>query len=200
MATIQAEGFQEPKIAQFLFSSPKMAWFWLVVRVYVGYQWFTAGIGKLNGEEAGWAGSAAGQSITAFVGRALPQTSGAHPNVYGWYGSFLQSVVLPNAAVFSYIIAFGEVLVGLGLIFGLFTGIAAFFGGMMNASYLLAGTVSINPGLFILATWLVLAWKSAGLIGLDRFVLPMVGVPGQPGKLFSHTPTANPKMTATPAH
>jgi thiosulfate dehydrogenase [quinone] large subunit len=195
--TIQAEGFQEPKFAQFIFASPKMAIFWLLVRVYVGWEWFTAGIGKLNGEEAGWSGAAAGQSITAFVGRALPQVSGAHPNVYGWYADFLQAFVLPHAAMWSYVIGVGETLVGLGLIVGLFTGIAAFFGGLMNASYLLAGTVSINPGLFILATWLVLAWRAAGLIGLDRFVLPMVGVPGQPGSVFKHQPTA-PKLS--PAH
>ena len=70
------------------------------------------------------------------------------------------------------------------LIIGLLTGIAAFFGGFMNASYLLAGTVSTNPVLFILATWLVLAWRVAGWWGLDRWVLPLLGVPGAPGTLF----------------
>jgi thiosulfate dehydrogenase [quinone] large subunit len=54
----------------------------------------------------------------------------------------------------------------------------------MNANYLLAGTVSTNPILFILATWLVLAWRVAGWWGLDRWALPLVGVPGAPGTLF----------------
>ena len=75
---------------------------------------------------------------------------------------FLENVALPNAKLFSYLVAYGEVLVGLGLILGLLTGIAAFFGSVMNASFLFAGTVSTNPLLFILATWLVLAWKVAG--------------------------------------
>ncbi len=47
-----------------------------------------------------------------------------------------------------------------------------------------AGTVSTNPVLFILATWLVLAWRVAGYWGLDRWVLPALGVPGHPGRLF----------------
>ena len=74
-------------------------------------------------------------------------------------------------------VAYGELLVGLGLIVGLLTGIAAFFGALMNVSFLLAGTLSTNPILFILATWLVLAWKVAGWYGLDRYALPKLGTP-----------------------
>jgi len=92
--------------------------------------------------------------------------------------------VLPHAAAWSWAIALGEIAVGIGLILGLFTGVAAFFGGLMNANYLLAGTVSTNPILFILATWLVLGWRVAGYYGLDRWVLPAVGVPGHPGPLL----------------
>ena len=38
----------EPPIAKFLFADTRMAWFWLIVRVYVGYQWLTAGLEKLS--------------------------------------------------------------------------------------------------------------------------------------------------------
>lgn len=93
-----------------------------------------------------------------------------------WYAWFIQNVALPNASLFSHLVAFGEVAVGIALILGLFTGIAAFFGGLMNANFLLAGTVSSNPVLFILATWLVLGWRVAGWLGLDRWVLPRLGV------------------------
>ena len=94
--------------------------------------------------------------------------------------------VLPNAAAWSYLVTFGEILVGLGLIFGCLTGIAAFFGGFMNAAFLFAGTVSVNPLLFVLATWLVLAWRVAGFIGLDFVVLPSLGTPWAPGRLVRH--------------
>ncbi len=33
----------EPPIARFLFADSRMAWFWLIVRVYVGWQWLVAG-------------------------------------------------------------------------------------------------------------------------------------------------------------
>lgn len=180
----KARGFEEPRLARFLFSDPRMAVFWLLVRIYVGWEWLNAGFQKL--QTPAWAGDQAGTAMAGFVNGALQKTAGAHIDVQGFYAGFLQSFVLPHVAFWSYAITFGEILVGLGLIVGLFTGIAAFFGGLMNANYLLAGTVSTNPMLFILATWLVLAWRAAGLIGLDRFVLPAVGVPGEPGRLFKH--------------
>lgn len=177
----------EPPIARFLFADTRMAGVWLVVRLYAGYLWLVEGWDKLHSPV--WTGSQAGAALTGFVAGAMKKTAGAHPDVSGWYASFLHSVVLPHAAVWSYAVAAGEFLVGLGLILGLFTGIAAFFGGLMNASYLLAGTVSLNPLFFILATWLVLAWRIAGYYGLDRWVLPALGVPGAPGTIFGRDDT-----------
>ena len=80
-----------------------------------------------------------------------------------------------------WLITFGEIAVGLGLIFGILTGFAAFFGAFMNMSFLLAGSASTNPVMFTLAIGLILAWKVAGYYGLDRFLLPMLGTPWQPG-------------------
>lgn len=175
----------DPPIAQFLFADTRMAWFWLAVRLYAGYEWLTAGLEKLG--NPAWTGAKGGAAVAGFALGALQKTSGTHPDVTAWYSSFLRSVVLPHAAVWSWLITLGEIAVGLGLILGLFTGIAAFFGGLMNANYLLAGTVSTNPILFILATWLVLAWRVAGYYGLDRWVLPALGVPSYPGVLFERT-------------
>jgi thiosulfate dehydrogenase (quinone) large subunit len=56
-------------------------------------------------------------------------------------------------------------------------GIAAFFGAFMNWNFLMAGTASTNPLLFVLALLLVLAWKVAGYIGLDCYLLPFLGTP-----------------------
>jgi len=117
--------------------------------------------------------------------------------VQGWYGAFLAHVVLPNAALWSYLVTYGEILVGLGLILGLFTGIAAFFGTTMNASYLLAGAVSVNPILFALASLLVLAWKTAGWYGADRWLLPLLGTPWQPGALKVARTTPRPRPPTT---
>jgi thiosulfate dehydrogenase (quinone) large subunit len=173
----------EPNFSKFLFADTRLAPLWTLVRLYVGYEWLIAGWGKLTNPAGVWVGEKAGTAVTGFLGGALTKTDGAHPDVQGYSAWFLQNIALPNATLFSYLVTFGEIAVGIALILGLFTGIAAFFGGFMNASYLLAGTVSTNPLLFIFATFLVLAWRTAGYWGLDRWVLPRVGVPGYPGPL-----------------
>ncbi len=172
----------EPKLSRFLFADTRFSWFWLLVRFYVGYQWFIAGWEKLN--NSAWVGASAGSAIKGFLHGALTKTVGVHPDVSGWYAFFVQHVALPNAVVFSYLITFGELAVGLALILGLFTGIAAFFGSFMNLNYLFAGAVSTNPVLLLLQLFLILAWRTAGWYGLDRYVLPVFGTPWQAGKIF----------------
>ncbi|MBV9120325.1 MAG: DoxX family membrane protein [Chloroflexi bacterium] len=198
-------GFDEPAFARFIFSDPKMSVFWLIVRVYVGWQWLVAGWGKFSGEEAGWWGPSAGKGMAGFVNGAINNATVAKPTVLPGYAWFLTHFVLPFTAVWSYAITVGEILVGLGLIFGLFTGVAAFFGGLMNVDYLFAGSLgtgAVNPPLFVLATGLVLAWRVAGYIGLDYFALPLIEVPGQAGKLFKQRErhNADSRLTPTPAH
>jgi thiosulfate dehydrogenase (quinone) large subunit len=173
----------EPNITRFLFADTRLAPLWTLMRLYVGYEWLMAGWGKLTNPAGVWVGEKAGTALTGFLNGALKKTGGDHPDVQGFYAWFVEHVALPNAALFSVLVTFGEIAVGLALIFGLLTGIAAFFGGFMSANFLLAGTVSSNPVLFILATLLVLGWRVAGYWGLDRWVLPRIGVPGSPGPL-----------------
>jgi thiosulfate dehydrogenase (quinone) large subunit len=177
---------EDPPVARLLFGDVRLAWIWLILRVYVGWEWLSAGYGKLT--SSAWTGSQAGTALTGFINGALAKTGGAHPDVQTWYAWFLQNLVLPHASLWSYLISWGETLVGIALILGLFTGIAAFFGSFMNVNYLLAGAVSTNPILFVIATWLVLAWKTAGWWGLDRWILPVLGTPWRPGQIFKGHP------------
>jgi thiosulfate dehydrogenase [quinone] large subunit len=173
---------EDPPIARALFGDVRWAWIWLTLRVSVGWEWLNAGWGKLHA--AAWTGEDAGAAISGFVTKALTKTGGRHPDVQSWYAWFLENAVLPHPVVWSYLVSWGEVLVGVALILGVFTGIAAFFGSIMNVNYLLAGAVGTNPILFAIATWLVLAWKTAGWWGLDRWLLPALGTPWSPGYLF----------------
>jgi thiosulfate dehydrogenase [quinone] large subunit len=75
----------------------------------------------------------------------------------------------------------GELAVGIALIVGVFVGISAFFGAVMNFNYLMAGSASINPAMFVVALLLIFGWKTAGWIGLDRWLLPALGTPWEPG-------------------
>ncbi|HUY62370.1 MAG TPA: DoxX family membrane protein [Candidatus Paceibacterota bacterium] len=163
---------EESPFSHFFVASTKSAPFWFLVRLYVGWEWLSAGWEKF--QNPAWFGSSAGAALNGFVQGALGKTGGAHPDVQSWYAAFLQSTVLPHLVVWSNAVAIGEFLVGLGLIFGVLTGIAAFFGLFMNLNYLLAGTVSLNPILFTLSVGLVLAWRVAGYYGGDRYVLPLL--------------------------
>ena len=180
--TDQHSGIPEPNITRFLFADTRMAPVWLILRLWLGYEWLHAALGKWI--EGGWVGQGAGGAVKGFAQGAIAQTGGEFPQVTGWYASFLENVVVPNAALFSYLVIFGETLVGIALVLGAFTGIAAFFGVFMNASFIFAGTAGANPLMAMVALLIVLAWRVAGWWGLDRWILPAVGVPGAPGKVF----------------
>jgi thiosulfate dehydrogenase (quinone) large subunit len=169
---VQVEG---PAFTRFLFSNTQAGWFWLPIRLFLAFSWLEAGWGKLSG--TGWldGGTALKGFWTAAV--AVP-TTGHAPIAFQWYRDFINLLLQNNAYTwFAWLIVFGEILVGLGLLFGALTGFAAFFGAMMNMSFLLAGSASSNPVLFIMAIGLILGWKVAGYVGLDRYLLPLVGVP-----------------------
>lgn len=189
-ATTSNERFPEPALARFFFASDGSAVMWFVVRMEVGAEWFLAGWEKL--QDPAWGTS--GKAISGFVAGALAKASGEHPAVQGWYAWFLQHMVQPNAGLFSFLITYGEVAVGLGVLLGILTGIAAGFGVLMNLNYLLAGTVSINPVLGTFGLFLVFSWRVCGWIGGDRVLLPSLGLPWQKGSWFR----SSPKTEASP--
>jgi thiosulfate dehydrogenase [quinone] large subunit len=63
------------------------------------------------------------------------------------------------------------------LMVGAFTGIAAFFGGFMNWNFMMAGWASATAMLFVIAVALILAWKVAGYVEADYFLLRWIGTP-----------------------
>jgi thiosulfate dehydrogenase [quinone] large subunit len=147
---------------------------WTILRVWLGWQWLYAGFEKITDPKGIWVGGAAGTALTGFLKGALAKAAGAHPSVQNWYASFIRDVALPNAKVFSYIVSFGEVLVGISLILGLFTVVGLLAGGFMNLNYMLAGTTSTNPILYTVTFILLVAGAAAYVIGLDRFALPFI--------------------------
>jgi thiosulfate dehydrogenase [quinone] large subunit len=172
---------EDPVSWRLLLGNVFFALFWLPVRFFVGRDWLSAGWHKVTDPE--WTQS--GTALQAYWERAaaIPE-SGRPPITYDWFRQFLQ-FMLDNGwyTWFAKLIAWGEVLVGLGLLVGALVGIAAFFGTVMNFSFMLAGSASSNPVLFGLAVFLVLAWKVAGYWGLDRWLLPILSTPWQRGAL-----------------
>ena len=177
---------QDPPIAQFLFQNSKASVIWLVVRLYLGYEWIEAGWHKFT--DPAWMET--GQGILGYWTRALGNAPNGKPVItYEWYRTFIQFLVDSGSHPwFAKVIVFGELAVGLGLLVGALVGVAAFFGALMNMSFLMAGTVSTNPVLFLGGILLILAWKNAGYLGIDRFLLPMLGTPWRQSKLQEPAP------------
>ncbi len=153
---------------------------WLVVRLWLGYEWLTAGIEKVFGAgSAAWIGPKAGTGVAGFLKGAIAKSpladpTNAHPAVQLWYAQLAQNVFLPNATVFSYLVSFGELMVGVALIVGLFTRFAALMGIIMNLAYLFAGTVSTNPNLLVVGMVILLVGGVAvSYYGLDFFARPI---------------------------
>ncbi|WP_043932981.1 DoxX family membrane protein [Bacillus sp. EB01] len=138
-----------------------------VLRVYLGYAWFSAGLGKIQSG----AFDASGFIKGAIANPVKGPDGGV---VYGWYVDFLQSVALPNIDLFNVLVPWGELLVGLGLMLGCLTTAAMFFGLVMNFAFFFAGTVSHNPTDILFGFILLAAGANAGKYGLDRWVLPYI--------------------------
>ena len=193
---------RDPGWVRFVFGNTRMAPFWLIARLYLGYQWLLAGWHKVYGDDRWIAVDGQdGLALRSFWERAvaIPE-QGRPPIVYDWYRDFLQYMIDHEWYEWmAWVIAIGEVAVGIALIVGLFTGIAAICGATMNFNFMLAGSASTNPVLFLLAVLVLLGWKVAGWIGLDRWALPALGTPWQPGPLVDETLDHAPGMHPGPA-
>jgi thiosulfate dehydrogenase [quinone] large subunit len=169
---------QEPPVATWAFASTGIApIIWLVVRLYLGYEWLVAGWGKVT-SDAWMNGGAAVQGFAA--GAIESGTQGEHPRIaYGWYVNFLEWVRDSAHTWMAPLVAVGEVVIGIGLLLGAFTGIMAFLGVVLNFSFIFAGSAGVNPLFLLLGLLLMLAWRNAGWYGLDRWLLPALGTPWQ---------------------
>lgn len=168
---------------QSLFNSKAMSWLWLAIRFYLGFKWLDSGWGKIT--NPAWMQT--GEALKGFWERAvlIPEAPARPLIAFNWYRTFLETLLDSGSYVwFAKLVPVGEVLVGIALILGIFVWFAASIGGFMNFNFMLAGSASVNPVFLILSILLVLAWKTAGWIGLDRWLLVQVGTPWQPGLLF----------------
>lgn len=174
----------DPPIAKFFFNNTRMAWLWLIVRLYLANTWLTSGWGKIN--NPAWFGD--GSALKGFWLGAI-KVDPKPVITFDWYRQFLQFMLDSQSYVwFAKLVAAGELIIGICLVLGAFTGIAAFFGAFMNWNFLMAGTTSVNPIFLPLSILLVLAWKTAGYWGVDRFLLPFLGTPWRPALVLGDRP------------
>jgi thiosulfate dehydrogenase [quinone] large subunit len=174
---------EDPSLWKLIMGNTWLSVLWLPIRFFVGQEWLVAGEHKIR--DSAWMSD--GTALQGFLTRAVTVPEGrpsAPAGAYDWYQNFLQYMIDNEWYTwFAKIIAVGEFMVGLGLIVGALVGIAAFFGTVMNFSFMMAGTASSNPVLFGLSVFLVLGWKVAGHLGIDRWLLPILGTPWRRGPI-----------------
>ena len=163
---------QDPPFVQKLLSNSAAGWFWLILRVWLGWQWIEASLHKLSSPD--W--MVTGNALKGFwMGAVQIPEQGRPPIAYDWYRNFLQYMLDAQAYTwFAKVVAVSELLFGIALIAGIFVGATAFFAGFMNWNFIMAGSASVNGVFFGLSVLLVLAWKIAGYLGLDYFLLPRI--------------------------
>jgi thiosulfate dehydrogenase (quinone) large subunit len=171
----QVRGIEEPEFVTTLFSDVRFSIVWLVVRVWLGVQWLQSGLNKVD--NPAW--TETGVALRGFWTNATAIPEAGRPAIsFDWYRSFLTFLLETESYTwFAPLVVYGEILIGVALIVGAFVGISAFFGAFMNWNFMMAGTASSNPMLFVAALGLIFAWKIAGYIGADYFLLRWLGTP-----------------------
>lgn len=137
-------------------SKPRL-WPIALLRVYTGVFFAYHGFRKLVNER-----------FTDGMVNFLTGRADKSPEIYR---AFVESVVLPNKALFAGLVTYGELAVGLALILGLATRYAAFAGAILVVNFWLAKGDAVLAGSNNAVVWLVIfivlglipAGKIAGL-------------------------------------
>ena len=145
---------------------------WLaLVRILTGVIWLLHAIPKfLNGA----AFLPPEGFFTTYLQRGIATTAGP-------YHDFLVNVIQPNAAIFAELVRFGELLVGISLVLGLFSRIGGFFGIVLTIDYMagrgalgtLNGWGSLDAALALLSA-LSLVLPTGLVAGFDGLRAPRV--------------------------
>lgn len=106
----------EPSFAHFLVHDPRSAPLWLGARLYLGYEWFVSGWGKLG--EPAW--TEGGRALRGYWERAVAMPEqGRAPITYSWYRDYIQAMLDREWYTwFAWVVIAGELLVGIALIAG----------------------------------------------------------------------------------
>ncbi|MEK8128257.1 DoxX family membrane protein [Paenibacillus filicis] len=126
-------------------------------RILSGWMWLKSGYDK-------WSGGFGVESLIPVIA--------TNRDTPAWYKTFFAQVVSPLAPVFDAVIPWGEMLIGLGLIVGLFILPALMMSVFVNANYILADMIFTYPTDILVATLLLAAMRLTSYVSLERRLFP----------------------------
>ena len=148
-----------PRAVQFLAQSKVMAVGWTAMRVWLGIMWIQAGVAKLWGAENPAFLHNNGAGVAGFASHGTA--------AYSWWGTFLHGFVVPNAGWIGVLVAVAEFAVGIALVLGFFTRIAALGSLALLFTYVMSGTASVCAFYALFAIVVLATWRTSSWIGLD---------------------------------
>jgi thiosulfate dehydrogenase [quinone] large subunit len=127
------------------------------LRLFIGVGWLRAGVEKLVAPE--WYG---GDGVREFIRAHIENGQAPFPA----YEFVMREVLFPLAIPIAVVVLFTQLLIGLMILLGLYTGPALIWGMFLNLNFILCGAV--NPSVFYIVIQVVLLRGQAGeVLGLD---------------------------------
>ena len=174
---------EAPAFARFLFSNSRAGLLWLPIRVFLAFAWLDAGLHKIV--DPAWRD---GTALGAFWERMVQIPDEGRPAItHEWYRDFIKTLLDDGAeSWFTWLVIIGEIARHRAparpadRLRGVLRGADEH---VVHARR----SASINPVLFALAIGVILAWRVAGYYGLDRYLLPRLGIPWRPGSAVGGT-------------
>jgi len=150
--------------------------FWLVpLRIFLGYSWLQEGLAKLS---ENWLNTPllAGKQPDLLSGASVTETGEKVFRIVSshtpfWYEWIAENIVIPNALFFQAMIVLGEIAIGIALITGSFTFIAALAALALNINFILSTGLYPEDWWFIPAAIAMLS-GAGRTFGADYYIMP----------------------------
>jgi thiosulfate dehydrogenase [quinone] large subunit len=134
-----------------------------IVRIFVGYHFIRVAWAKLSG--------------TFLNGEGLPRMlADVTGDPFLWHQDFLSGVVIPHAVFFGYLVAFGEMAIGISLVTGCLVRVSSLFGAFHMINIYLAigiprGGATLGLNRTFIVCLVVFALAGAGrALGVDAIL------------------------------
>jgi thiosulfate dehydrogenase (quinone) large subunit len=151
-----------PHALTWVLHSKALAVVWLAMRVWLGIMWIQAGWAKLWGAENSAFLHHDGAGVAGFA------THGT--SAYTWWHSILTGAVVPNSGAIGIIVAVAEFAIGIALVAGFFTRIAALASLGLLFTYVMSGTASVCAFYALFAIVILVTWQTSSWIGVDGVI------------------------------